>query len=77
MYVHSRQMAEEVLKGGASEDEIGGASASNNDQGFEGMEALARAIELGENLTAYRMYVYEAPHHVNFLLVYKVHVQCS
>ena len=42
-------MAEEVLKGGASEDEIGGASASN-DQGFEGMEALARAIELGKKL---------------------------
>ena len=45
--MRSRQMAEEVLKGGATEEDVGGASASN-DQGFEGMEALARAIELGE-----------------------------
>lgn len=39
-------MAEEVLKGGPPDEGEGGAPASG--QGFEGMEALARAIELGK-----------------------------
>ena len=40
----SMQLAEEVLKSGPSpgEGEVG------NSPGFEGMEALARAIELGK-----------------------------
>ena len=45
----SRQLAEEVMKGGPSDNEEeveeGGAPAAV--QGFEGMEALAKAIELG------------------------------
>lgn len=45
----SRQLAEEVIKGDPSNNEEaageGGSSASL--QGFEGMEALAKAIELG------------------------------
>ena len=44
--IHSRQLAEEVLKGGAPDEEEGGAPIMG-EQGFEGMEALARAIELG------------------------------
>lgn len=36
----SRQMAEEVMRGGVGQGEEQGA-------GFEGMEALAQAIELG------------------------------
>lgn len=40
----SRQMAEEVLRGGTGE--------VDQSTGFEGMETLARAIELGELSTA-------------------------
>ena len=47
LIAYSRQMAEEVLKGGASEEDVGGVPSAG-EQGFEGMEALARAIELGE-----------------------------
>ena len=43
----SRQLAEEVLKGGASDDVEGGVPAAG-EPSFEGMEALARAIELGQ-----------------------------
>lgn len=50
-YLSSRQLAEEVMKGGPPDDEEeaeeGGAPASV--QGFEGMEALAKAIELGKS----------------------------
>ena len=49
--IHSRQLAEEVLRGGASDEEEGGAPVMD-DQGFEGMEALARAIELGQFLAS-------------------------
>lgn len=42
----SMQLAEEVLKSGPSPGEGEGV----NSPGFEGMEALARAIELGEYL---------------------------
>lgn len=41
MYMCSRQMAEEVLRGG-------GAGEVDQSTGFEGMETLARAIELGK-----------------------------
>ena len=49
----SLQMAEEVMKGGPVEGEEGGgrdgAGAEREGRGaFEGMEALARAIETGE-----------------------------
>lgn len=37
-------MAEEVLRGGPAAGETGG----EHSPGFEGMEALAQAIELGE-----------------------------
>lgn len=51
-YLSSRQLAEEVMKGGPpdndEEAEEGGAPAAV--QGFEGMEALAKAIELGRSL---------------------------
>ena len=51
-YLSSRQLAEEVMKGGPPDDEEeveeGGAPAAV--QGFEGMEALAKAIELGKSL---------------------------
>ena len=49
--IHSRQLAEEVMRGGASDEEEGGAPVMD-DQGFEGMEALARAIELGQFLAS-------------------------
>ncbi len=39
----SRQMAEEVMKSGPSPGE----GSVDNTPGFEGMEALARAIEMG------------------------------
>ena len=42
-YYCSRQMAEEVLREGQGTGETGGDAAT----GFEGMETLARAIELG------------------------------
>ena len=38
----SRQMAEEVIRGASSPGE----GAADNSPGFEGMEALAKAIEL-------------------------------
>lgn len=41
----SRQMAEEVLRGGPGE--VGGRAGEQQTPGFEGMEALAQAIELG------------------------------
>jgi len=39
-------MAEEVLKGGQGAGESG--ADTNTNTGFEGMETLARAIELGK-----------------------------
>lgn len=52
MCLSSRQLAEEVMKGGPSDNEEGaeegGVPAAV--QGFEGMEALAKAIELGRSL---------------------------
>ena len=48
----SRQLAEEVLKGGPpnNEEEAEEGVAPATMQGFEGMEALARAIELGKSV---------------------------
>ena len=43
---HSMQLAEEVLRSGPSPEEEGDGGSG----GFEGMEALARAIELGEEM---------------------------
>ena len=70
MHACSRQMAEEVLKGGASEEDEGGAP-TGGDQGFEGMEALARAIELGQWIyhdIAY-LYVLTFPSHMHVCVV--------
>ena len=41
----SRQLAEEVLRGG---EETGGEEEEEIGSGFEGMEALTRAIETGD-----------------------------
>ena len=48
----SRQLAEEVIKGGPpdNEEEAEEGVAPAAVQGFEGMEALAKAIELGRSL---------------------------
>lgn len=43
-------MAEEVLRGGGGSDEEEGGAPVTGEQGFEGMEALARAIELGQSV---------------------------
>ena len=77
-YLSSRQLAEEVMKGGPpdneEEAEEGGAPASV--QGFEGMEALAKAIELGKSRPHAYTCVYMYIHVRNYETVLYMYIVC-